>query len=131
MIFMISSSVLLLDFLFAACPKASKSIATARTITTRNRFIESLSYVSGCSNQAFFHCRIQNSNGRLTKSGHARSVQYRARKQAADTPVSRLLTRAVLYQRPDVACFDLELGRVSEESQPVFFLPPLHHNSQG
>jgi len=29
----------------------------------------------------------------------ARSVQYRARKQAADSSISRLLTRAVLYQR--------------------------------
>jgi len=29
-----------------------------------------------------------------------RSVQYRARKQAAVSKVSRLLTRAVLYQRP-------------------------------
>src|SRR4029453_5543481 len=34
-------------------------------------------------------------------------IKSRARKQAADSPVRRLLTRAVLYRRPDVACPDL------------------------
>src|SRR6266542_720524 len=43
----------------------------------------------------------------LFKSEHVRLVQYRARKQAADLSNGRLLTRAVLYQRPNVACFDL------------------------
>src|SRR6266536_4630142 len=43
----------------------------------------------------------------LFKSEHVRLVQYRARKQAADLSDGRLLTRAVLYQRPNVACFDL------------------------
>jgi hypothetical protein len=44
---------------------------------------------------------------RLFKSEHVRLVQYRARKQAAVSSVGRLLTRAVLYQRHYVACFDL------------------------
>src|SRR5215510_5725570 len=43
----------------------------------------------------------------LFKSEHVRLVQYRARKQAADLLVGRLLTRAVLRQRPYVSCFDL------------------------
>src|SRR5262245_62509455 len=42
------------------------------------------------------------------KSNHARLVQYRARKQAADSSVNRLLTRAVLYRCPNVAWPDLE-----------------------
>ena len=42
------------------------------------------------------------------KSEHVTPVQYRARKQAADSSAGRLLTRAVLYQRPNVACFDLD-----------------------
>src|SRR5215510_7888828 len=42
-----------------------------------------------------------------TKSNHARLVQYRARKQAAVPSVSRLLTRAVLYRRPNVVWPDL------------------------
>src|SRR6266536_135500 len=41
------------------------------------------------------------------KSSHARSVQYRARKQAADSSVGRLLTRAVLYRWPNVTWPDL------------------------
>src|SRR5262249_142867 len=57
-------------------------------------------------------CRIARQSRQLSgvnidKSGHARSVQCRARKQAVDRLISCLLTRAVLYQRPDVACFDL------------------------
>jgi len=43
----------------------------------------------------------------LFKSEHVRLVQYRARKQAAVSLVSRLLTRAVLYQRSNVECSDL------------------------
>ena len=38
----------------------------------------------------------------FVKSEHVRLVQYRARKQAADLQISRLLTRAVLYQRPNI-----------------------------
>jgi hypothetical protein len=34
-------------------------------------------------------------------------VQCRARKQAADSLVSRLLTCALLYRRPNVGRFDL------------------------
>jgi hypothetical protein len=41
------------------------------------------------------------------KSNHARSVQYRARKQAVDLSVNRLLTRVVLYQCPNVVWPDL------------------------
>jgi len=43
----------------------------------------------------------------MSKSGHARLVQYRARKQAAYSSVGRLLTRAALYQCSNVACSDL------------------------
>src|SRR5262245_38388638 len=43
----------------------------------------------------------------VTKSSHARWVQYRARKQAAVPSAGRLLTRAVLYRRPNVASPDL------------------------
>ena len=46
---------------------------------------------------------------RSAKSNHARLVQYRARKQAADRLGRRLLTRAVLYQCPNVAWLDLAL----------------------
>ena len=54
------------------------------------------------------------------KSNHARSVQYRARKQAADSSVGRLLTRAVLFRRANVAWPDLETGHrsVSFEGPP-------------
>src|SRR6266511_1126245 len=41
------------------------------------------------------------------KSSHARSVQYRARKQAADRWDGRLITRAVLYRCPNVTWPDL------------------------
>src|SRR5215475_1465027 len=50
---------------------------------------------------------LHKSMRRASKSEHMRLVQYRARKQAADSSVSRLLTRAVLYRCPNVACFDL------------------------
>src|SRR5262249_28875031 len=43
-----------------------------------------------------------------TKSEHARSVQYRARKQAAVCEVRRLLTGAVLYPCLNVVWSDLE-----------------------
>src|SRR5215470_17430880 len=43
-----------------------------------------------------------------SKSSHVRPVQYRARKQAADSSVGRLLTRAVLYRCTNVAWPDLE-----------------------
>ena len=45
-----------------------------------------------------------------SKSNHAGLVQRRARKQAATRSVSRLLTRAVLHQRPNVAWLDLDLN---------------------
>src|SRR5262249_48550331 len=41
-------------------------------------------------------------------SPFARSVQYRAREQAADSSVGRLLTRAVLYRCPNFTRPDLE-----------------------
>jgi hypothetical protein len=43
-----------------------------------------------------------------TKSNRARSVQYRAHQQAADSSTRRLLTRAVLYRCPNVAWPDLD-----------------------
>ena len=42
-----------------------------------------------------------------SKSDNARWIQYRARKQAVAYWANRLLTRAVLYQRPNVVWFDL------------------------
>src|SRR5215813_3685521 len=45
------------------------------------------------------------------KSNHARLVQYRARKQAADRWDGRLLTRAVLYRCPNFAWPDLDCAR--------------------
>ena len=64
----------------------------------------------------------------LTKSEHARPVQYRARKQAAVSSVSRLLTRAVLYRCPNGAWFDLDV-RINEarfDTNLAFqFRPPL------
>src|SRR5262249_2696026 len=68
---------------------------------------------------------------KLSKSEHVRSVQYRARKQAAVLSVSRLLTRAVLYQCSKVACFDLVCALpslvssmpIARTTHPPRFLP--------
>ncbi len=45
--------------------------------------------------------------GPTGKTAPTRLVQYRARKQAVIQSTSRLLTRAVLYRRPNVAWPDL------------------------
>src|SRR5262245_26605315 len=95
---MISSSVLLLEFLFAACTKASKGIATARNVTTRNRFIRSLSYVSGCFNQAFFHCCIQNSNVRLYERHTKMWSERKARRYGTGSGSDRVLTEQASHK---------------------------------
>ncbi len=51
------------------------------------------------------------------KSNHAKSVQYRARKQAADRLDGRLLTRAVLYRCPNAAWPDLDKRFFNEEGR--------------
>ena len=58
----------------------------------------------------------------VEKRGQVRiSVQYGARKQAADSPIGRLLTRAVLYRRPNVVYPDLADTRRDENT--FAFLP--------
>ncbi len=53
---------------------------------------------------------IYHNSSELTKSNNARLVRYRARKQAANSSVGRLLTRAVPYRCPNVAWPDLDAG---------------------
>src|SRR5215813_14718026 len=61
------------------------------------------------------------------KSNHARLIEYRARKQAADRWDGRLLTRAVLYRCPNGPCPDLgresiplrELGAHEQIRSPI------------
>ena len=50
-------------------------------------------------------------------SAKLKSVQYRARKQAADRWDCRLLTRAVLYQGPKAAWPDLDKRFFDEEGR--------------